>query len=215
MPLALFDLDGTLVDQRRAARSWVAELVAAGTVAESHLDVIAEALAAGRPKGEVFAELVSRLSLPTSSEGLWSAYRARMPQLVRCEEEDMAALDRLRDAGWTTGIVTNGQADNQVAKIRSTGLASQVHGWVVSSEIGIRKPDPGIFHAMAARLGQPLTGWMIGDGMVADIGGGASVGLSTVLITDEEPPPQGDIRPSATAPDVAHAVDLILGAPTA
>jgi FMN phosphatase YigB (HAD superfamily) len=39
------------------------------------------------------------------------------------------ALRRLRVHGWRIGIVSNGTADNQLAKIRNT-------------EVGVRKPDP-------------------------------------------------------------------------
>ncbi|MEO3873016.1 hypothetical protein ABGB18_29735 [Nonomuraea sp. B12E4] len=35
----------------------------------------------------------------------------------------LALFDRLRAAGWTVGIVTNGTADNQTGKIERTGLA--------------------------------------------------------------------------------------------
>lgn len=210
MPLALFDLDGTLVDQRRAARSWAAELASAGVLSKTHVDAVALALTARRPKGEVFAELVSDLRLPLSSGELWARYRRRMPELVRCAEPDLDALRELRSEGWTLGIVTNGEADNQENKIRATGLADVVDGWAISSQIGVRKPDPAIFQAMARRLGHPVDGWMVGDGLEADVAGGAAAGLKTIWIASAT---ASDVRitPTAIAPDVATAVQIILG----
>lgn len=212
MPLALFDLDGTLVDQAKAARLWVDELVANGVIRDVHVERVAEALKARLSKGPVFAHLVAELDLSVSAEDLWMAYRMRMPQLVRCAQEDLAALVQLRAAGWTIGIVSNGDSGNQVGKIHATGLAPLVDGWAVSSEVGFRKPEPGIFHAIAARLGQALSGWMVGDGQVADIGGGAAVGLRTILIGEEEAPRDSAVRPYATAPNVAKAAEIILSA---
>lgn len=62
-------------------------------------DHIGQALAASRPKGEVFAELVTTWSLPASSNEIWASYRTRMPELVTRAEADRAGLERLRAAG--------------------------------------------------------------------------------------------------------------------
>lgn len=209
MALALFDLDGTLVDQATAARVWAAEFATTWAIPATQIDAITALLSERRPKGEVFAELVGEHSLATTADAVWREYRRRMPDLVRCAPADLDALVRLRKAGWTLGIVTNGEADNQESKIRRTGLAALVDGWVISSEVGFRKPDPQIFRALASKLGHALDGWMIGDGIEADILGGASAGLRTILIARAESRP-GSAAPTAIAPDVAAAVDLIL-----
>ncbi len=130
-----------------------------------------------------------------------------MPALVRCTDADREALQKLRSEGWKLGIATNGMADNQVGKIRSTCLTDLVDGWVVSSEIGARKPDPAIFHALAQRVGHALEGWMIGDSREMDIAGGAGVGLKTAWITAT---PSADATPTITARTVADAIRLIL-----
>jgi hypothetical protein len=43
--------------------------------------------------------------------------------------------------------------DNQLGKIRNTGLAELVDGWCISDEVGVRKPDPKIFQLTAQRCG--------------------------------------------------------------
>ncbi|MFY9713521.1 MAG: HAD family hydrolase [Microbacterium sp.] len=209
MPLALFDLDGTLVDQAAAARDWAAEFATTWAIPATQIDAIAARLSERRPKGEVFADLVGEHSLATTADAVWREYRQRMPGLVRCAPADLDGLARLRGAGWTLGIVTNGEVDNQEGKIRSTGLAEMIDGWVISSEVGFRKPDPQIFRALASKLGHALDGWMVGDGLEADITGGTSSGLSTILIAKSESL-TGSTAPTAIAPDVAAAVDLIL-----
>lgn len=210
MPLAAFDLDGTLVDQAAAARIWSQEFTANWGLPAEEVDRIAHALTARRPKDEVFAELTAAWSLPTSGEEVWKSYRARMPELVGCSDSDLIALKLLRDAGWTLGLVTNGMVDNQEGKIRRTGLADLVDGWVISAEVGVRKPDPAIFEALAARLRCPLEGWMVGDSLEMDVAGGNGVGLKTAWITSEPSAVAQAIEASITAPTVAKAVEAIM-----
>lgn len=211
MPLVALDLDGTLLDQDAAAHAWATEFVTEWALPADEVERIAVALTARRPKGEVFAELARDWSVPLTSDQVWDAYRARMPELVRCTAEDLDALSALRTAGWTVGIVTNGMVDNQEGKIRRTGLAERVDGWVISAEVGSRKPDPAIFEALAAKVGCPLDGWMVGDSFELDIRGGAAAGLRTAWITDSlEPQHRG--KSSITAPSVADAARQILSA---
>ncbi|MFB7250382.1 HAD family hydrolase [Microbacterium sp. NPDC056234] len=184
MSLALFDLDGTLVDQARAAALWSAELGEQHSLSQDEITSVATALAARRSKGAVFHEIVDELGLREDPLRLWEAYRLRMPELVICADGVLAALSMLRTAGWTIGIVTNGEVDNQEGKIFRTGLSEAVDGWVISADAGARKPDRAIFELAARRLGVPLQGWMIGDGLESDIAGGAAAGLSTAWISD-------------------------------
>jgi FMN phosphatase YigB (HAD superfamily) len=95
----------------------------------------------------------------------------------------LQALARLRDQGWRLAIVTNGSPDNQLGKIHRTGLADCVDAWVVSGELGVRKPARKIFDAAARRCGASLAdgGWAIGDSPALDVVGGRAAGLTTGL----------------------------------
>lgn len=55
--IVAFDLDGTLVDQRAAARLWASEFVESCAL-QHHTEIIAAALTQRRPKGEIFADLM-------------------------------------------------------------------------------------------------------------------------------------------------------------
>jgi HAD superfamily hydrolase (TIGR01549 family) len=172
-------------------------------------EVIAPVLAAPRPKGEVFRVLIERLGLPVSAEDVWRDYRSQMPSLVSVADGDRQALIDLRSAGWTLGILTNGTVDNQEGKIRRTGLDLLVDGWVVSEAVGVRKPLPAIFDALAANLGCDLEGWMVGDSLDDDIAGGAAVGLRTVWIAPDGSDP-GHHHPLVTAHCFEAAARAIL-----
>ncbi len=156
----------------------------------------------------MFSRLVRRLGLPTTAESVWDDYRSRMPSLVAVADEDRHALVDLRAAGWTLGIVTNGMADNQEGKIRRTGLDALVDGWVVSDSVGVRKPHPGIFDALADRLGCDLDGWMVGDTLELDVAGGNAVGLRTAWIDRDGSDPSG-YQPDLVVDSVAAAARAI------
>jgi HAD superfamily hydrolase (TIGR01549 family) len=216
MPLALFDLDDTLVDRGRAFRAWAEEFVGAHGLEDAALTFLltADAHHTG-PMDGFFANVCQTYDLAATPDRLWKQYRRRMPELASCRPADLAAIGRLRRAGWQVGIVTNGMTDNQLGKIRSTGLDRLVDGWCISDEVGIRKPDPEIFRLAAVRCGGRLgaDGWMIGDNLVFDVAGGHAAGLRTVWLrpTDQAGPVSfPGPTPDVTANSVAEAVEVLL-----
>jgi FMN phosphatase YigB (HAD superfamily) len=152
--LALFDLDDTLVDRRAAFNAWAEEFAAARGLDDKDLTlmVMADARHSG-PKDAFFMMICETFGLAEDPGLLWEQYRRRMPELVSCRADDLDALRKLRAAGWRIGIVSNGMTDNQLAKIRNTGLSELVDGWGISGELGVRKPDPEIFRLVARRCG--------------------------------------------------------------
>ncbi|MDT0156708.1 HAD family hydrolase [Microbacterium sp. ARD32] len=195
--LVIFDLDGTLVDQEAAVKQWVDDFIREYDAEYALRTWIVDQLTARMPKDQAFARIVDRSAAAVESSTLWDDYRSRMPQLVTLFPDVARALRDLREAGWMLGIATNGMADNQIGKIERTGLDALVDGWIVSSEIGIRKPDPGLLIALAERLDAPLEGWMVGDGFETDVEAGRRAGLRTAWVTD---------RPRA-----GTAADLVVG----
>ncbi|HEY0698867.1 MAG TPA: HAD family hydrolase, partial [Micromonospora sp.] len=182
-PLALFDLDGTLVDRRAAFVRWAAEFVVDQGLDGAALDWLLDTdTVTSGPKGPFLRAACERFRLTEDPDEVWRRYRRRMPELVRCRPADLDALRRLRAAGWLVGVVTNGMADNQLGKIRRTGLAELVDGVCVSDDVGIRKPDPEIFRLAMLRCGGRTggDGWMVGDDPVLDVAGGRAAGLRTV-----------------------------------
>jgi HAD superfamily hydrolase (TIGR01549 family) len=196
--LALFDLDGTLLDHRPAFRRWAVEFAA-----EHDLDadeIVEMQRAHARPVERLFERLGAS----------FDGYVARLPELLECAATDVEALGRLRRAGWRIGIVTNGSVDGQLAKILGTGLDALVDGWCISDEIGVRKPEPEIFRVAAKRAGVDVEkgGWMVGNSLPEDIEGGRRVGLRTIWI-DEFRIGGGEAADRAVY-TVAEAIDIML-----
>ncbi|GAB1820129.1 HAD family hydrolase [Herbidospora sp. RD11066] len=205
--LVLFDLDNTLIDLDGAFGTWAAEFTATHDLGDEGLRWIMDLDIPHRDL--MFRWIKYHFDLGESSDDLWAAYRARMPHLVECRPEVLAMLARLRAQGWKVGIVTNGTADNQLGKLRATGLAEAVDGYALSGVEGIRKPDAALFEIAATRCGATLAGggWMVGDNPVADVDGGRAAGLRTIWVTPEprDSPADHVVR------DVLEAEALISG----
>lgn len=206
---ALFDLDNTLIDLDAAFGLWAQEFTDARDLDTDAVDWLLELNREGPSHRETFFGMVrERFALNDSVEDLWGAYRSRMPHLVRCRPEVMAGIAELRASGWRVGIITNGTADNQLGKLRQTGLADAVDGCAVSGVEGVRKPDRALFEIAAQRCGVSLDGggWMVGDRLSADIAGGRAAGLRTVWIeTDLDRQGQAD----HVVGDVMAAIEIL------
>jgi HAD superfamily hydrolase (TIGR01549 family) len=103
---------------------------------------------------------------------LWSV----MPLEVR------PALERLRDAGYRLGLISNTE-DNLRAVLASTGLDAYFETLVISAEVGAEKPSPAIFHEALHRLAvAPEHAMFVGDFYSIDVLGARGVGISPILL---------------------------------
>ncbi|MFE0454847.1 HAD family hydrolase [Streptomyces sp. NPDC058914] len=210
MRLALFDLDGTLVDRTSAFPDAIADLCHDhGYGPEIERWLLTE-LADHADRSD-FGRLRATFGLHESAEHLWRVYVGRMAAAVACRPAVLHSLTRLKENGWSVGVVTNGSSDIQRAKVRATGLADLVDGIAASGDIDVRKPDPRLFELAAARCGTQLTAddWMTGDHPESDIQGGHGAGLRTIWVAGRPWP--RDLRvPHHTVADVTEAVDHLL-----
>ncbi|MFG1975542.1 HAD family hydrolase [Nonomuraea fuscirosea] len=209
--LALFDLDRTLIDLDAAFRRWGEEFAEQQHLSLEDLVWLVSQDRVTHPHREAFFSKVrEHFALPDSVEELWAGYRRRMPNLVQCYPGVLTGLAGLRAAGWRVGIVTNGMADNQLGKLRRTGLADVVDGYAVSGVEGIRKPDARLFQIAAQRCGVSLAegGWMVGDNLVADIAGGQAAGLRGIWV-DRGTWQGHEHRADHVVADVAEAIAIM------
>jgi len=218
--LALFDLDNTLIDRDAAFRRWAGEYVLSRGGGDHDVDWLVGLDASGfRPREVVFAALRERFGDDEPLEARWKRYNARMAELVTIRPAVLDALDRMRAEGWRLGIVTNGVARGQLAKVAAVGLLDHVDTCVVSGEEGVHKPDVRLFEIAAQRCGMSLVdgGWMTGDSRYADILGGARAGLHTIWIGGGDrsaalagvASPPDEVRPHHVVDDVLAAFEIL------
>ncbi len=95
-----------------------------------------------------------------------------------------ALLEALRSRGLKTGLVANSWPDPARvlrADVEASGLAGLLDVVVFSEEVGLRKPDPGIFLYALDQLGVPPENAMfVGDRLDTDVQGASEVGMTTV-----------------------------------
>ncbi|MGW6784586.1 HAD family hydrolase [Streptomyces sp. NPDC054987] len=209
--LVLFDLDDTLIDRRRALDASVARFASRhGLTPDGHAQVLARL--GQRASVSDFAVIRELHGLAVPAQELWHDYLSDMAALARCTAGVLDGLDELKGRGWRVGIATNGSADIQRAKLGATGIARRVHAVCVSSEVGVRKPDPRLFSAAAELCGAVPGdgGWMVGDDAAKDIAGGRAAGLATLWVGDPRRWPTPLPAPDRTAPTALRAIRLLL-----
>ena len=79
------------------------------------------------------------------------------------------------------GIITNGFTELQHVRLARTGLQDHFSSLIISEQVGVAKPDPGIFEYAFEQMGYPDRDQvlMIGDNPHSDILGGLNAGIDT------------------------------------
>jgi putative hydrolase of the HAD superfamily len=219
-PLALFDLDNTLIDRDRAFRRWAAEFAASrrkpGEVGGEVEWLVQTDDDGFCPRETLFEQIRGRYALDHSVADLIATYRADLRQYIGPDRSTLEALGRLRRRGWKLGIVTNGDAF-QNTKVDAAGLRAVIDGCAVSAAVGVSKPDPMIFHAAAALCGYsgdgaPPCTWIIGDNPSADIAGAVACGFRCIWIDRGREWDERNYRPDLTANNIPEAVRQLMRA---
>jgi len=129
---------------------------------------------------ELFGE--SRLSVTEQeADAVFSVYYNAYVAAWRAYPEVPQALRALQ--GIRLAVLTNGEGDQQRAKLVASGIADFFERIFVSSEIGWAKPDPGAFRYVTRELGARESECMfVGDDIEVDVKGAISAGLQAVLM---------------------------------
>ena len=118
-------------------------------------------------------------------------------------------LHRLKNAQLRMGLITNGSAEGQRAKIEDFALAPFFDHIQIEGEFGIGKPDARAFqHALGVLGVEPAEAWMVGDNLENDIRGAQQVGIYAVWVDTQRTglPDGSTIRPDVTIGSVSDLV---------
>lgn len=213
----LFDLDDTLMDTETASRAGVAHLVARRTGGSVPLAAAASAW------DEVFPHWFDRylrgqVSLADSRIGRVRAWADAMGVPVP-DGEELAWFDTYVEgyrqrwalfpdaaptlaalAGLPLGLVTNGDSALQREKVSSLALGEALDVVLVSSEVGLPKPEPEIFLRAAAALGvPPQRCLMVGDRLDRDVSGALAAGMQAAWLRRPGGPEARRVPPAELA----------------
>ena len=206
--LILIDLDETLVDRDAVLRAWAHEVASTHGQPESAEWLIGYDRHDGkvRDRESFLIGVAEALGWDSPVDELLANWPTMFGARYRLERSVADALTHARASGFRVAVVSNGDARRQRAKVEAMRLADLVDAVVISGEVGIRKPDRGIFEAAAQGAGADLEGetWILGDDPVADLGGARSIGARGVWVNRT-----GRVWPADLPPPDAEFLDPV------
>lgn len=150
--------------------------------------------------GEISAEQLKHIrfeswakKLATTTSELNSAFLSAMADICILLPGAKELLEALKGKA-RLGIITNGFTELQNVRLAKTGMNAYFDHIVISEQVGIAKPDTGIFAYAMERMGHPAKEkvLMVGDNPHSDILGGLNFGIETCwLNTHQQPRPEG------------------------
>jgi putative hydrolase of the HAD superfamily len=236
--LVLFDLDGTLVDHRSAVLSAIRQIVQGAENAALPADELVELWREleRRHMREYLARDCSfaeqrrrrlRSFLPVLGEpvpddtGLnaWFAehYLAAFEAAWSTYPDVMPCLNVLQDlpAAPRRAVLTNGDPDQQRAKLARFGLLSYFEVVLTPTELGVAKPDPAAFTAACRHLGvEPRDALNVGDWLEGDVVAATQAGVTGIWLDRGVDPITGRPTEEPTTSDpelvrIEHLTNLI------
>jgi HAD superfamily hydrolase (TIGR01662 family) len=143
--------------------------------------------------GPITTMRVGRAIRARHAEGLlWSHIEPGTPETLRT----------LRARGYRLAVVSN--ADGRVASfLEHAGLDACFDEIIDSSEVGVEKPDPGIFRIACERVGvEPAHAVHIGDILEIDVVGARAAGVHPILFDPHDAFPDPDCDRIRAIPDL-------------
>jgi putative hydrolase of the HAD superfamily len=196
----VFDLDGTLIDRRKAFLSLCEYLI--DKYAEDYpysitkeelmnamIDIDANGYGGLRnfmPKLQTFWKL------PLTSDEFIQERNNNFGKFTVALPGMHEVLSMLKTK-YKLGMITNGFSFVQREKLEKVGITEYFDDIIVSGEVPYAKPDPEIFLLSCSRLGvKPEETVFVGDYYPNDIAGALAAGIKPIWIVDDPVDPMKD-----------------------
>ena len=121
----------------------------------------------------------------------------------------------LRRRGYLLGIIANTITETEIPDyLEEYGLTECFKTVVLSSKVGIRKPNPEIYWEAARRIGvEPAKCVYVGDNPVRDVEGTRAAGYGMMILilepeTLKKEPPTGEVKPDHTIREIKDLLDI-------
>jgi putative hydrolase of the HAD superfamily len=225
----VFDLDDTLYAERDFAVSAFGEM---GRWAEANHGIagLAHDLAALLDQGhlgQIFSMALKARHPGHSAadlDALRRVYLSHAPEFLSLFEDASRALDRLSQrADVKLGLITDGTANVQAAKIKALGIGHRFGHAILTGALGSKpgdrafhKPHPLAFERMQAALAEPGDRLVyVGDNPAKDFQAPNRMGWTTVQVDRPSQRPFNIHRGAAALPDGAahHVIGSLDGLP--
>jgi len=220
----LFDLDGTILDfskTEEAAINAAYKIVFETKPTDNLLSAyhkINSALWKEFEKGNIeitdlkkkrFSDLFSHFDLNADSKLFSDLYLSELGKGGYLLEGSLDILNYCK-GNYRLAAITNGIGDVQRARIKVAEIEHYFETTVISEDVGIAKPDPGIFTIAFEKM--KLTNksdvLMIGDSLSSDILGGINAGIDTCWINGNLNKTK-DIEPTYTISSISELKEIL------
>jgi len=121
----------------------------------------------------------------------------------------------LSKRGYLLGIIANTITETEIPDYLETdGLSGYFKTVILSSKVGIRKPNPEIYWEAARRIGvEPAKCVYVGDNPVRDVEGTRAAGYGMFILffepaTQAKEPPTVEIKPDYTIREMKELLDI-------
>jgi putative hydrolase of the HAD superfamily len=134
----------------------------------------------------------------------------------RVPREDVKeTVIELSKRGYLLGIIANTITETEIPDwLEDDGLTGYFKTVILSSKVGIRKPNPEIYWEAARRIGvEPKKCVYVGDNPVRDVEGTRAAGYGMMIImlepaTLEKEPPTGEFLPDYTIYELKELLNI-------
>ena len=198
--MIFFDLDGTLMDHKAAERAGAlgfqsdhADLFPEPpdefierwhACSEKHmLRHFAGEISYRDQRRERLRELFAEHAELTAEKAdeLFLGYLTRYEEAWVLYPDVLPCLEALEDR--PLGIISNGDGTQQRKKLDALGIAGRFSAVILSGEVGVSKPDRGIFAAACEEAGrEPQECVYVGDSLESDARGSSRAGLRAIWL---------------------------------
>ncbi|MDA0790785.1 MAG: HAD family hydrolase [Proteobacteria bacterium] len=187
----IFDLDETLIDREQTMRGFLEaqhrRLLYSGSASEFAARVLSFQDGGYADKRAAYALALDGHDRDTGhltsvTDALMSDFLENYGMDAVCFPDADVTLAELKQQ-FSLGLVSNGRARGQRAKLSSAGIGPYFDVVVISEEAGVSKPDPAIFIQCLSGLGiQPQESLYVGDHPVNDIEPAVTLGMYAVWL---------------------------------
>jgi FMN phosphatase YigB (HAD superfamily) len=205
----VFDIGETLVDENRLWLAWADWL---GIEPLTFLGVLGAVIERGGDHREPFRILRPEVDLREAGR---ERERAGVPNVIDPGDlypDAVPALEALRRAGYLVGVAGN---QPQAAESLFRGLDAPLDLVASSDSLGVEKPDPRFFAAIAERLAvTPTEVAYVGDRLDNDVRPAAAAGMRAIFLrrgpwawvqAGRDPVPEA----AAAIDDLSSIVDVV------
>jgi putative hydrolase of the HAD superfamily len=121
----------------------------------------------------------------------------------------------LHRRGYLLGIIANTITETEIPDyMAAEGIKSCFKTVILSSKVGIRKPNPEIYWEAARRIGvEPVHCVYVGDNPVRDVEGTRAAGYGMFILfyepaTQIKEPPTGEVKPDYTIREMKELLEI-------